>query len=96
VPLTAALLLLWYGLVENWRVERRRIRIAVLILAATLGIISGGAFVISTVYAFASGSNLGPIAGLIMAVVVAPSALFLGAVIGFIYSRFVHEGGASE
>jgi hypothetical protein len=88
VPLTAALLMVWYALAGHRDVERRRIKLAMLASAATLGVVAIPAFVIFTALAFAGGSNLGPIVGMIAAVYAAPSALFVGAVVGFVASRF--------
>jgi hypothetical protein len=88
VPLTAALLLAWYGLAGHLAVERRRMKITLVAALAICGAVAGPAFGIGTTWAFGGGSNLGPIVGAIMAVYVAPAALFVGAMAGFVGSRF--------
>ena len=89
VPLTAALFLSWYAWADI-AMRALRFRIALSTSCATLAVVSVLGFAISTAGAFASGSNLGPIAGMVTVVVAAPSAIFVGALVGIIVSRFTH------
>jgi hypothetical protein len=88
VPLTAALLLAWYALAGHLAAERRRMKVTLVAALVVCAAVAGPAFVIGTIWAFTNDSNLGPIVGGVMAVFVAPTALFVGAMAGFVGSRF--------
>jgi hypothetical protein len=88
LPLTLSLLLLWYAAAGGRALERRRIGVTLKVALVLGTVMLGGVFVLYTIIAIANDNNLGPIVGVIMAVIAAPATLFIAALAGFAYSRY--------